>query len=77
MMEVADLGRTLLVLGGVIVLVGLLLMLSGSLPFIGRLPGDLSFEWGSVRLFIPLATMILLSVVLTILLNLLGGAFRR
>jgi hypothetical protein len=76
-MEVADLGRMLLILGGVLALVGLILTLAGNVPFLGRLPGDLSFEWGNVKVFMPLATMILISVVLTVLLNLFSGAFRR
>ena len=41
------------------------------MPYLGRLPGDLSFEWGGARVYMPLATSILLSVVLTIILNLL------
>ena len=37
----------------------------------GRLPGDLRFESGSTRVFIPITSMIILSVVLTILINIL------
>jgi hypothetical protein len=76
-MPVTDAGRMLLLLGGVIFLMGLLFTLAGSLPFVGRLPGDLSFDWGGARLYVPLATMILLSVVLTVVTNILTGAFRR
>ncbi len=76
-MELTDLGRVLLLIGGVVFLLGLLLMLAGNLPFLGRLPGDISMQWGNLRVYIPLATMILLSIVLTILLNLLAAAFRR
>jgi hypothetical protein len=75
--ELADLGRTLLVVGGVVFLLGLVLVLAGNIPLLGRLPGDLSFEWGNIRVFLPLATMILISVVLTIILNLFSGGFRR
>ena len=76
-MALADLGKVLILIGGLILGLGLLLILAGNIPFLGRLPGDISFQWGNVRVFIPLATMILLSIVLTVLLNLLVGAFRR
>ena len=56
---------------------GLLLVLAGNLPFLGKLPGDISFQWGNVKVFMPLATMILVSVVLTIILNVLTGGIRR
>ena len=76
-MDFSDLGRTLLIVGGAVVLLGLVLMLAGNIPFIGRLPGDFSFDLGPVKVFAPIATMILLSVVLTIVLNLLSGVLRR
>lgn len=76
-MELTDLGRVLLLLGGMVFLLGLLLVLAGNLPFLGRLPGDISWEVGSGRVYIPLATMILLSIVLTVILNLVIGVFRR
>jgi len=62
----ADLGRLLLVFGV------LLLVIGGALMFFGRfhLPGDLTFKSGNVTVYIPLATSIVLSVVATIVLNL-------
>lgn len=68
-----ELGRWLIGLGLVIAAVGLGLVLLGPLISrlgLGRLPGDISTEVGGVRIFFPLATMILLSLLLTILLNL-------
>ncbi|MFN2432910.1 MAG: DUF2905 family protein [Gemmatimonadota bacterium] len=61
-------GRLLLVLGGVLALVGLLFVLWPNLP-LGRLPGDLRFRLGGGTVFVPLATSLLLSVLLTLLLN--------
>jgi len=72
-----DLGKMLLVMGGMIFLLGLLLIAAGSLPFLGRLPGDLSFEVGNVKVFFPLATMLLVSLLLTLVLNLIFGGFGR
>jgi hypothetical protein len=67
------LGRLLLVVGGLIALAGLVLVLWPDLP-LGRLPGDLRFRIGGATVFIPLATSILVSLLLTLLLNLF---FRR
>ena len=65
-------GRALLVIGVVLVGVGLLLVLAPKIPFIGRLPGDIRIENESTRIFIPIGTMILVSIILTIVLNLIG-----
>lgn len=61
-------GRLLIILGLTIAAVGLLISLG--LP-IGRLPGDFTFRRGSVSFYLPLATSILASVVLTLLMLLL------
>ncbi len=76
-MDITALGKMLLLMGGLIFLLGLLLVAAGNLPFLGKLPGDLSFQWGNVRVFFPLATTILLSLLLTLVLNLLFGGFRH
>ncbi len=67
-----------MVVGLVILLFGGLFYLTGRLniPF-GQLPGDLRIERGNLTCLIPLATSILLSVVLTILFNLFVRMFRR
>jgi DUF2905 family protein len=66
---VPDLGRVLLVAGGVLVTLGLLLMLGGRLPGVGRLPGDVVYRKGSFTFYFPIVTCILLSVALTLLLR--------
>ncbi len=65
-------GRTLLVIGLVIAAIGGLLVVLGNVPWLGRLPGDLSFGNDNFRIYIPIATSILLSIVLTVVLNLLA-----
>jgi len=62
----ADLGRLLLVFGVILLIVGGALMLFGRF----HLPGDLTFRSGSTTIYIPLATSIVLSIVATIVLNL-------
>lgn len=65
-----EVGKLLILAGGALLLVGVLLTLAPRLPLFGRLPGDLSFERGGIRIYLPLATSLVLSIVLTILLNL-------
>jgi hypothetical protein len=62
-------GRFLIVLGLVIAAAGALIVLG--LP-LGRLPGDLSFKRGNFSFYFPLATSILASIILTLLLMLFG-----
>ena len=64
-----DLAKLLILFGGIMVLVGGALLLAGRVPFIGRLPGDFTFSQGGLTCLFPLATSILLSIVLTILLT--------
>jgi hypothetical protein len=68
-MEVRAAGKVLIAIGLVVVAVGLLLVVGGALG-LGRLPGDFSFRRGNVRVFFPLATCLLLSLVLTVVLSL-------
>jgi hypothetical protein len=67
-----ELGRLLLVFGALIALAGLVLMLFGRVPWLGRLPGDIHVQRGNWTFYFPLATSLVLSVVLTLVLWLLG-----
>ncbi len=67
-------GKTLIVLGAVLVVIGALVQWGPSLPFLrwlGRLPGDIVIERPGFHFYFPLTTMILVSLVLTLLLRLL------
>ncbi|HEV8662446.1 MAG TPA: DUF2905 domain-containing protein [Candidatus Methylomirabilis sp.] len=66
------LGRMLLLIGVILALLGGLLLLVGKVPFLGRLPGDIVIERKNFTFYFPLATSILLSIVLTLLLSLFG-----
>jgi hypothetical protein len=61
-------GWTLLVMGRVLAGIGLVWILWPSLPWLGRLPGDIRVEGERVRFYLPLVTCLLLSVVLSLLL---------
>jgi hypothetical protein len=73
-----ELGKILLGFGLVMVVLGAILLLAGNLsgkvPWLGRLPGDIYIEREHWRFYFPLATSLLLSLVLTLLLALF---FRR
>lgn len=66
------LGRLLIFLGALLIAIGALFYLAARLPFLERFPGNLSRQIGSARLCFPLGICIVLSVILSILLNLLG-----
>uniref|UniRef100_A0A7C2WIC5 DUF2905 domain-containing protein n=1 Tax=Thermorudis sp. TaxID=1969470 RepID=A0A7C2WIC5_9BACT len=74
MSGIDTLAKAIIALGVVLVVVGLLLLLAGRVPYLGRLPGDIIYRRDNVTIYIPLATMLLLSILLTIVLNLF---FRR
>jgi len=67
-----SLGRMLLLIGVTLVLLGGVLLLVGKVPFLGRLPGDIVLERKNFTFYFPLATSILLSIVLTLILSLFG-----
>ncbi|MBI3636249.1 MAG: DUF2905 domain-containing protein [Candidatus Rokubacteria bacterium] len=67
-----DLGKLLIVLGLLIALAGVLLVVFGRIPWLGRLPGDIRIERENVRFYFPLGTSILISVVLSLLFWLFG-----
>ena len=69
-MSLSDIGRALVGLGAVLAVLGGVLMLAGRAG-LGRLPGDLTFGGDSVRVFVPLASCLLLSLIATVVLNVL------
>ena len=64
------LGWTLLVSGLLLAAVGLALLFADKIPFLGRLPGDVIFRRGNFTLYFPIVTTLLLSILLTVVLNL-------
>jgi len=72
-----DLGRTLMLVGALILVVGLAISLSDRIPLVGRLPGDITFRGDGWTVYAPLATSIVLSIVLTVALSLVAWLSRR
>lgn len=74
----ADLGRLLIIIGLSIAFGGLIIWLAARyLPWLGNLPGDIRVEGDNYKIYFPLATMILVSIIGTILLNIIARVFRR
>lgn len=63
-----SLGKMVAILGIVLVVVGGLLMLAPRIPWLGRLPGDILIKRQGFTFYFPLATSILISIVLSFLL---------
>jgi hypothetical protein len=70
--EIGYLGKLLIILGAVLVAVGLLFTFLGKIPWVGRLPGDIVIHKKNVTFYFPLATSIILSVVLSLILWLIS-----
>jgi hypothetical protein len=66
------LGRGLVVLGIVLAAIGAVLILGPRIPILGRLPGDIRVERDGLTIYLPLATMLILSVVASVILSLLS-----
>jgi len=67
----SDLGKMLIVFGVVAIGLGVLLTLAGKIPWLGRLPGDIVIERENFRFYFPLASCVIASVAITLLLWLL------
>ncbi|MGO8760905.1 MAG: DUF2905 domain-containing protein [Desulfobaccales bacterium] len=63
----SDLGRILIIVGVILVIVGAGFLLAPKLPWLGRLPGDISFKRDNFNVYFPLGTCILISIILTLI----------
>lgn len=72
-----DFGRILIIMGVILIASGGIILIGLRLfPSLGNLPGDLRFERGNVRFYFPFATMLLLSILGTLILNIILRFFR-
>jgi hypothetical protein len=69
-------GKILIITGAVLLVVGIVFVLWPKLPFLGKLPGDLSFNIGRVRIYAPLVTFLVISLVVTVIVNIVLRFFK-
>ena len=62
-------GRILLIVGGAIVVLGLILILSQHVPFLGKLPGDILIKKDGFTFYFPVVTLLIVSILLTIIIS--------
>ncbi len=63
-------GKSLILAGIFVVILGLSVMFWSKIPLLGKLPGDIFLQKGNFRFFFPIATSLVISIVLTIIINL-------
>jgi len=61
-------GKILIVAGLVLLAAGLFIQYAEKIPFLGKLPGDIVYQKGNVKVYIPITTSILISILLSLLL---------
>ena len=69
----SELGRLLVLVGVILAVLGMVLWVAPKVPWLGKLPGDFVWQRGNWKVYFPLGTSILLSIVLSVLFYL----FRR
>ncbi|GMR05095.1 MAG: DUF2905 domain-containing protein [Thermodesulfobacteriota bacterium] len=62
------LGRTLIFIGVIILVIGILLLVSPKIPFLGKLPGDIYYKKDNFTLYFPFTTSIIISIIISFLL---------
>ena len=77
MSDLGDLGKFIILAGAALLVLGGLIWLMGKLPLLGHLPGDIRIQRENMSCFFPLTTMLLVSIVLTVLLNIILRLLRK
>ena len=70
-------GKVLLIAGGIIIVLGLLLIFGHHIPFFGKLPGDIVIKKDGFSLYFPLLTFLIISILLTIIINVILHIFSK
>ncbi len=77
MSDLSSLGKFVALAGAALLVLGGLIWLAGRIPALGHLPGDIRLQRGNVSCFFPLTTMIIVSVLLTVILNIVLRLLRK
>ena len=71
MIGIEGIGRTLIIVGIIIAVMGVLLAFGARLPLLGKLPGDILIKKDGFSFYFPVVTLLLLSLILTVIVNLI------
>ncbi len=77
MLNFGTFGKLLILAGILIIIVGLLLVFWNKIPFLGKLPGDIFIEKGNFRFIFPVVTCLVISLVLTMIVNVIIRFFGK
>ena len=69
--DMESIGKILLIAGGAIILLGLLIIFSSHIPFIGKLPGDIIIKKDNFTFYFPIVTFLLIGIVLSIIISII------
>lgn len=72
MIEFNAFGKTLIIIGIIMIIAGGLLMFGNKIPFFGRMPGDISIQKKNFGFYFPITTCIIISIILSLLSWLFG-----
>lgn len=67
-----QLGRILIIVGIITIVLGIIMIFGSKIPFLGKLPGDITWKGKGFVVHFPIVTMVILSVILTVILNIIG-----
>ena len=67
-----ELGKSIITIGAVLIIVGILMTMAGKIPGVGKLPGDIFIKKENFSFYFPLTTCILLSVILSAIMFFMG-----
>ncbi len=67
-----EIAKTMILIGAVLIVLGLVLLLFQKTPFLGKLPGDILIKKENFTFYFPLATSIIISVIISLILYLIG-----
>ena len=70
-------GKILLIVGGAVVVLGLILIFGQHIPFLGKLPGDILIKKDGFTFYFPIVTFLILSILLTIIVNIIWHFLSR
>jgi len=71
MFSFSEIGKSLIFFGAILILCGLAFLFAGKIPHLGKLPGDISIQAKGAHFYFPIATCLIISLVLTVLMNII------